>query len=167
MNCPTTEPVMARFEVPRGMAVHFSSKSHEWTTPQWLFDALDREFGFTLDPRATKENAKCDRYFTSEENGLEQDWTDEACFCNPPYGSQIGKWVSKAFESSLRGAVCVLLLPARTDTNWFHRYCLKGEIRFFKGRLKFGDGTNSAPFPSMIVVFRPPEFRMTGYDPKG
>lgn len=133
------------------MNVHYSSKTVEWETPQELFNTLDTEFHFTLDPCATEGNAKCKRYFTLENNGLTQSWNREKVFCNPPYGREIGKWVKKASES--KGLV-VMLLPARTDTRWFHNYIYnKAEIRFLKGRLKFGSSKNSAPFPSMIVIF--------------
>ena len=139
-----------------------SSKSDEWETPQDLFDELDEEFGFQLDPCATEENAKCPLYWIKEQDGLKRSWTVwSPVFMNPPYGRQIGKWVKKAYEESQEGTV-VCLLPARTDTRWFHdyiwdreRHCPQEgvEVRFLKGRLKFGGAKNSAPFPSMIVVF--------------
>ena len=136
-------------------SVMFSSQTDNWATPQWLFDKLNEEFGFTLDPCASKENAKCARYFTKEDNGLIQNWGG-VIFCNPPYGKEIGKWVAKCAEEAKKpDTICVMLIPARTDTKWFHEYIYhKAEIRFLKGRLKFGDSTNSAPFPSMIVIFR-------------
>jgi site-specific DNA-methyltransferase (adenine-specific) len=138
--------------------VHFSSKTPEWSTPQTLFDELDKEFNFTLDPCATPENAKCKKFFTKEHDGLKQSWRNEIVFCNPPYGREIGKWVEKAFmtnQLNLGDIPIVMLLPARTDTKYFHDYIYgKSEIRFIKGRLKFGDSRNSAPFPSMIVVFK-------------
>jgi phage N-6-adenine-methyltransferase len=130
-----------------------TSRSVEWTTPQAFFEVLDRQFHFTLDPCATSANAKCKRYFTKAHDGLAQPWTGRV-FMNPPYGRGIGKWVKKAYEESQHNAeLVVCLLPARTDTRWWHDYCLKGEIRFVKGRLKFGDAKNSAPFPSVIVCF--------------
>lgn len=144
----------------------FSSNSHEWETPQELFDELNKEFHFTLDPCASDQNAKCHIYYTKEEDGLKQNWVKivnkKLCFTrvfmNPPYGREIGKWVKKAYlESLLVGATVVCLLPARTDTKWFHDYCLRGEIRFLKGRLYFKNQngkTGRAPFPSMIVIFR-------------
>lgn len=133
----------------------FSSATHEWETPQWLFDELDAEWGFTLDPCATAENAKCSKYYTKEQDGLIQDWSGEIVFMNPPYGREIGKWVQKAYEESLKGAVVVCLLPSRTDTTWWHEYVMKSDnIKFLRGRLKFGGGKNSAPFPSVIVVFK-------------
>ena len=137
--------------------VHFSSTTVEWSTPQGVFNNLDDEFGFTLDPCATHENAKCKKYFTQAEDGLKQDWGTEKVFMNPPYGRVIGGWMKKAYESSLNGATVVCLIPARTDTRWFHEYAIKGEVRAIKGRLKFGDAKNSAPFPSAIVIFRPSE----------
>ena len=134
------------------MAVHFSSNTDLWATPQKFFEMLDAEFNFTLDPCCNEENKKCEKYYTLETDGLSQNWDNESIFMNPPYGREIGKWVKKASEA--RGGVCVCLLPARTDTKWFHDYIYKqSEIRFIKGRLKFGNATNSAPFPSMVVVF--------------
>lgn len=137
----------------------FTSNTPEWSTPPQLFDELDKEFHFTLDVCATKENAKCKRYFTKEDDGLKQswsatyqDWKRPMCWMNPPYGREIGKWVEKASHNQV-----VCLLPARTDTRWFHDYIYnkpKVEIRFIKGRLKFGGSKNSAPFPSMIVIFK-------------
>ncbi|MED4883057.1 DNA N-6-adenine-methyltransferase [Bacillus smithii] len=130
----------------------FTSKTDMWSTPQDFFDKLNKEFNFEIDVCATAENAKCKKYYSPEEDGLQQEWKG-VCWMNPPYGRQIGKWVKKAYESSLKGATVVCLLPARTDTKWWHEYCMKGEIRFVKGRLKFGDGKNSAPFPSVVVIF--------------
>lgn len=131
--------------------VMFSSKTEEWATPQDFFDKLNAEFGFDIDVCATDENAKCAHYYTKQQDGLAQDWRG-VCWCNPPYGRGIGKWVQKAAESS---ATVVMLLPARTDTKWFHDYIYgKCEIRFLRGRLKFGGSINSAPFPSMVCVFR-------------
>lgn len=131
------------------MDVHFSSQSDRWETPQALFDELDKEFHFETDVCASVDNAKCDRYYTEADDGLAQDWQG-VCWMNPPYGRQIGKWVKKAYESA---ATVVCLLPSRTDTAWWHDYCMKGTIRFLRGRLKFGNATNSAPFPSAIVIF--------------
>ena len=135
------------------MDIHYSSKSNEWETPIEIFEALNREFHFTLDPCATKHNAKCDVYFDIQADGLRQDWSKHRVFMNPPYGRQIGFWVKKAYEESTRGALVVCLIPSRTDTKWWHEYCMKGEIRFFRGRLKFGGSKNSAPFPSAVVIF--------------
>jgi phage N-6-adenine-methyltransferase len=136
------------------LKVHFSSQTVEWATPQLLFDDLDAEFDFELDVCATPENAKCAKFFTKDDDGLAQRW-EGVCWMNPPYGRQIGRWVRKAFESAQQGATVVCLVPARTDTQWWHRYCAHGEVRLLEGRLKFGDGRNSAPFPSAIVIFRP------------
>ena len=133
----------------------FSSKTDLWATPQDFFDKLNDEFHFDIDVCANETNHKCDTYYTKEQNGLAQEWKG-ICWCNPPYGREIGKWVEKAYRSAMTGdALVVMLLPARTDTRWFHDYIYdKAQIRFVRGRLKFGDSKNSAPFPSMIVVFR-------------
>lgn len=127
----------------------FSSNTGLWETPQELFDKLNAIHHFTCDVCALPENAKCDKYYTPEIDGLSQAWSG-VCWCNPPYGREIGKWVKKAYESNCK---VVMLLPARTDTRWFHDYCIKGNIEFLRGRLKFGNSENSAPFPSMIVIF--------------
>lgn len=134
----------------------FSSKTDQWATPQCFFSKLNEEFNFTLDPCADEMNHKCDKYFTKEQNGLQQDWQGNIVFCNPPYGRETGKWVKKCYdEAQKENTVCVMLIPARTDTRYFHDYIYgKAEIRFVKGRLKFGDGKNPAPFPSMIVIFK-------------
>ena len=137
-------------------AALFSSSTDEWATPQWLFDSLDKEFGFTLDPCALPSNAKCKRYFTPQDNGLLQDWEGDTVFCNPPYGKAIANWVRKCSEESKKpNTIIVGLIPARTDTRYFHDYIYgkAKEIRFIKGRLKFGGAKTSAPFPSMIVIF--------------
>jgi len=137
------------------LKVHFSSQTVEWATPQALFDDLDAEFGFEIDVCATLENAKCPICFTQAQDGLKQQWTG-VLWMNPPYGRVIGDWVRKAYQSAQAGATIVCLLPARTDTLWWNQYCPHGEVRFLEGRLKFGDGTKPAPFPSAIVIFRPP-----------
>lgn len=139
--------------------VLWSSATDEWSTPQDVFNILDREFGFTLDPCATADNAKCRLYFTQNEDGLKQDWGGHRVFVNPPY-SDIKEWVKKAYYSSLKaGTVVVMLIPARTDTTWFHEYVTKAaEVRFIRGRLKFGGSDNSAPFPSMLVIFKHASF---------
>ena len=129
----------------------FTSNTDLWATPQDFYDRLNQEFRFDLDVCALPENAKCKKYYTPDTDGLKQEWTGTA-WCNPPYGRQIGKWVKKAHDS---GCTVVMLLPARTDTAWFHDYIYgKAEVRFIKGRLKFGGSKNSAPFPSMVVVYR-------------
>ena len=133
----------------------FSSNTDLWETPQDFFDTLNKEFSFTLDACAIKENAKCKQFYSPEQNGLLMPWTGTV-WCNPPYGRQIGKWVEKAEKSAKEGATVVMLIPARTDTAWFHDYIYhKAEIRFIRGRLKFGGSKNSAPFPSMVCIFRP------------
>lgn len=135
------------------MNVHFMSKTVIWETPQKVFDDLNKEFGLEIDVCALPENAKLPNYFSPEMDGLTQDWRDKKCWMNPPYGREIGNWISKAATGGAE--VVVSLLPARTDTKWFHEYIYgKAEIRFIKGRLKFGDSKNSAPFPSMIVIFK-------------
>lgn len=134
----------------------FSSKSDEWYTPDDFYENLDDEFHFNLDPCATEFNHKCDKYFTKEINGLSQKWGGYRVFCNPPYGRVIAEWVKKAYEESrAEDTLVVMLLPARTDTKWFHDYIYgKAEIRFIKGRLKFSGCNNPSPFPSMVVIFR-------------
>lgn len=137
--------------------VMFSRKTGLWETPQALFDKLDEEFHFTLDVCALPENAKCERYYTPEIDGLSQRW-DGVCWCNPPYGRDVWKWVAAGQVASVMGATVVMLLPARTDTRWFHDWIYgKAEIRFIRGRLKFGGSKSGAPFPSMVVIFRPTE----------
>jgi len=133
----------------------FSSGSGEWETPQAFFDKLDAQFEFTLDPCATPANAKCKKYFTTEDDGLAQDWKGHHVFVNPPYGRGIGVWLKKGYEESKKhNTVVVILVPARTDTKWWHDYVMKAkEIHLVRGRLKFGDSDNAAPFPSAVVVF--------------
>ena len=135
--------------------VMFSSKNDEWTTPKGFYDKLDSEFGFTLDPCCTAETAKCETYFTEEDDGLSQSWEGHTVFMNPPYGRGLKHWIRKAFtEAQKPDTTVVILIPSRTDTKCWHDYCMKAkEIRFVKGRLKFGDSRNSAPFPSAVVVF--------------
>ena len=131
-----------------------SSNSVEWSTPKWLFDELNLEFGFTLDVCASLDNAKCDRFFSIKDNGLEQSWKNEDIWMNPPYGTEITKWIKKAHYQQHKANVIVALLPARTSTKWFHKYIYhRTEIRFLKGRLKFSN-SGSAPFGSMIVIWR-------------
>lgn len=136
--------------------VLFSSKRMDWETPQELFNELDREFHFTLDPCATAKTAKCSRYYTKEKDGLKQSWGGQTVFCNPPYGRELPKWIEKCYKESSNATV-VMLIPARTDTKAFHKYIYnKAEIRFIKGRVKFlidGEQGDAAPFPSMIVIF--------------
>ena len=135
----------------------FSSKTDQWATPQDFFDKLDAEFHFTLDPCADEFNRKCEKFFTKEQDGLAKDWTGERVFCNPPYGREIQHWVRKCFKEVMEGGcpLAVMLIPSRTDTKWFHDYVYgKSEVRFIKGRLKFGGAKYNAPFPSMVVVFQ-------------
>ncbi len=134
------------------LAVHFSNATDEWETPRALFDRLNALYRFTLDVCATAANAKCRRFYSKEQDGLSRPWAG-ICWMNPPYGRQVGLWVRKAYEAAVAGATVVCLLPARVDTAWFHDYCIKGAVQFVRGRLKFGDAKNSAPFPSMIVAF--------------
>src|SRR5262245_57010233 len=137
--------------------VMFSSKTSEWATPRAFFAKLNRRYRFTLDPCATADNAKCAIFFTKEQNGLVQDWGTHHVFCNPPYGRAIGAWVRKSFEASQRGALVVLLVPARPDTGWFRDWVhRKARVTFLPGRLRFGGGGEpSAPFPSMLAVYEP------------
>lgn len=136
----------------------FSSLTPEWPTPTGVFQALNTRYHFDLDACATRENAKCERYFSLEQDALRQEWTGTV-WANPPYGRELGRWLKKAYESSQQGATVVCLVPARTDSHWWHAYCMKGNIFFIRGRLRFGDAQNSAPFPSAVVVFEPPDLQ--------
>lgn len=130
-----------------------SSNTCEWATPKNLFEALNKRYKLETDVCATADNAKCPVYYTRETNGLAQEWRGR-CWMNPPYGAEISKWVKKAYESAKENhATVVCLLPARTDTRWWHDYCMKGKIEFIRGRIKFEGAKHSAPFPSAIVVF--------------
>ena len=134
----------------------FSSKTDLWYTPVDFYEGLNREFNFTLDPCSTHENAKCAKHFTEDDNGLLQNWGGEVVFCNPPYGRVLKDWVKKASDEAKKpNTTVVMLIPARTDTTYFHDYIYNKakEIRFIRGRLKFGGSKNAAPFPSMVVVF--------------
>lgn len=133
--------------------LHFSSETDLWSTPLMLFYTLNKEFNFNLDVCATDENAKCDRYFTVKENGLKQKWSGRV-WMNPPYGRDIPKWIKKAFDQRKNCEVIVCLIPARTDTQWWHAYIIQQEVRFIKGRLKFGGCKTSAPFPSALCIMR-------------
>lgn len=134
-------------------ALHFSSKTDDWATPQEFFDDLNKTFNFTLDPCASHENHKCVKYYTREDDGLSKSWAGETVFMNPPYGRDVKKWMKKAYEES-KHATVVCLIPARTDTSYWHDYCMKGEIIFIKGRLKFGNSRQGAPFPSAVIIFK-------------
>ena len=136
--------------------VMFSSKSKDWETPQDFYEKLNEEFGpFTLDPCATEETAKCENYFTMQNDGLFRSWAKQTVFMNPPYGRQISNWIRKAYQEAQNpGTKVVCLIPARTDTRYWHDYCMRAkEIHFVKGRLKFGNSENSAPFPSAVIIF--------------
>ena len=136
----------------------FSSKTDDWATPQEFFDELNNEFDFNMDPCADQDNHKCEKFFTREDDGLSQNWGGYRVFCNPPYGKEIGQWVRKAYQEGHKEKTLVcMLIPARTDTRYFHDYILnRAEVRFIPGRLKFGNSKNAAPFPSMLVIFRGP-----------
>lgn len=132
----------------------YSSKKVEWETPQPIFDFINKEWHFDVDVCALPENAKCDTYYTPDQDGLKQIWLG-ACWMNPPYGRDIAKWMRKAYNTakSNHGSV-VALVHARTDTKWWHDYAMKATyIIFIKGRLKFGNAEASCPFPSCFVIF--------------
>jgi len=132
----------------------FSSARLDWASPADVFEALDKEFHFGLDVCATAETAKCQRYFTKADDALIRDWAGERCYMNPPYGREIGGWIRKAFEESLKGVLVVCLIPSRTDTAWWHDYVMRAdEIRFVRGRIHFDGHKHGVPFPSAIVVY--------------
>jgi len=131
-----------------------SSERHDWTTPDDFWRSLDAEFGFTLDVAASPANAKCARYYTASDDGLTQPW-EGVVWCNPPYGKTIGRWVEKAWYAAQAGATVVMLVPARTDTGWWNDWAVKAsQIRFVRGRLRFGGARSNAPFPSAVLVFQ-------------
>lgn len=133
----------------------FSSATDDWATPQDFFDKLNREFKFEVDVCASASNAKAPTFFDKEANGLAQDWRG-VCWMNPPYGRGIDAWMRKGYTSAREnGATVVCLVPARTDTKWWHDYAARGEVFFVPGRLRFGDAKHNAPFPCAVVVFRP------------
>ena len=135
--------------------VQTSSKKHDYPTPRKLYNELDDEFGFTLDPCASDSNHKCDQFYTYHDNGLIQDWSGEIVYMNPPYGD-VSKWMAKAYRSCVEGgATVVCLVPSRTSTKWWHRYAMKGEVRYIKGRITFEGAKHNAPFCSSIIIFRP------------
>lgn len=161
MNCPQKIKIMKIENKSKLVRVRndgrWHSRGSDWGTPQDLFDILNKEFKFTLDPCASKWNAKCKKYFTEKDNGLIQDWRKNNVFMNPPYGKVLNYWMKKAYESSLSGATVVCLVPAATDTNWWHEFALKGEIRYLRGRPRFvtPEGTWQQTFsPSVIIIFR-------------
>lgn len=132
---------------------YHSSKSVEWYTPQDFYDKLHAEFDFNLDPCATDNNHKCDLYYTKEQDGLKQDWTGKRVWMNPPYGRGIDKWMEKIATSDIE--LGVALIPVRCDTRWFHNWVVdKAEIRFIKGRLKFGGSKTGAPFSNLLAIYR-------------
>jgi phage N-6-adenine-methyltransferase len=136
-------------------SVHFSSASDDWPTPQDFFNRVNSQYGpLELDVCASSENTKCPHWYTREDDGLAQTWRGKV-WMNPPYGRTIGKWMQKAYAESQKGALVVCLVPARTDTAWWHDYAAKGEVTFIRGRLKFGGHRDNAPFPNALVVFRP------------
>lgn len=139
--------------MPYGKAM-FSSANSAWETPNWLFEELDREFHFDVDVCAVAENAKCSRYFTPEDDALTQEWKG-TCWMNPPYGKGLDAWIRKAYKSAQKGATVVCLIPSRTDRDWWHDYCMRGEIRYIRGRIKFVGAKDNAPFASAVVIFRP------------
>ena len=147
--------------------VMFSSDNITWETPQDLFNKLNNEFNFETDVCALSINTKCSNYYTPDIDGLSQEWKG-SCWMNPPYGKEIGLWIKKAYEESLKGSIIVCLIPARTDTKYWHDYCMRAtEIRFIRGRLKFSNSNNSAPFPSAIIIFNRgnENLKISGYYP--
>lgn len=130
-----------------------SSNTDLWSTPEDLFNELNDEYHFDLDVCADETNHKCARYYTEKQDGLSQKW-DGTVWCNPPYGRKIAGWIKRCYEYGTTGGIAVMLIPSRTDTKWWHSYVMKAsEIQFIKGRLKFGNSKNCAPFPSAIVIF--------------
>lgn len=138
------------------MSVHFSSATDQWDTPQELYDRWDRLFCFDLDACADETNAKCQRFYSVEVDGLAQEWAPRRVWLNPPYGRSIGRWMAKAKEAAARGALVVALVPARTDTRWWHDHVVgAAHIIYLQGRVRFGTATSGAPFPSAIVIYYP------------
>ncbi len=133
----------------------FSSATGVWGTPPDLFNRYNDRYRFEVDVCALPSNAKCDRYFTPDDDGLAQDWAPMRCWMNPPYGKGIDAWMRKAFEESQRGALVVCLVPSRTDTAWWHDWAMQGRIEFLRGRLRFEGGASTAPFPSAVVTYLP------------
>jgi len=137
-------------------SLHFSSKEDSWETPEAFFNKYNDLYKFTLDVCAEPHNTKVDNFYTKEVDGLSQDWAanNVSAWMNPPYGREIGDWMKKAYEESLKGCTVVCLVPSRTDTRWWHDWAIKGDVEFIKGRLKFNGHKHNAPFPSAIVVFK-------------
>lgn len=133
-----------------------SSKTNEWATPRKLFEYLDSLYHFTLDPCATDENHKCDKYYTLKDDGLSKSWDNEVVFMNPPYGGHTRDWLQKAFEQTKKGTTTVCLIVSATDRSYWHDIInYADEVWFLRGRVKFGDSKTTAPFASAIVIFRP------------
>lgn len=142
-----------------GFAKKFDSAKQEWTTPQNLFDRLDEEFQFKIDLAADSTNAKCNAFLDESIDALTRDWSCPSCWLNPPYGSKSHKlenWIKKAYEDSEKfGSTIVVLIPARTNTRWWHKYCMNAsEVRFICGRPKFGDAKHGLPQPLALIIFR-------------
>lgn len=135
------------------MSVHFSSKRLDWTTPVDLFNKLDSIYYFDLDAAASEENALCNFFYTEETNGLAHSWAGKRVWCNPPYGREIRAWTRKAAAESLQATLIVMLVPARTDTIWWHEVIKTARVVYLKGRLKFGGQKNAAPFPSALLIW--------------
>lgn len=135
-----------------GSAAMTSDRS-DWETPRDLFERLDRFWHFDLDVASSDENALCERHFTKEDDGLAQSWAGHRVWCNPPYGRGVGEWCRKAYEETRDGRTCVVMLvPARTDTGWYHDWVegKAAEVRFLRGRLRYalGGGSRRTPRPS-------------------
>lgn len=163
MACPKSSIARSR------NAGRWKGKGSNWATPPELYEALNKEFGFTLDVCAEAWNAKHSNYIAEEQNSLLSDWKNNVCFMNPPYGKILVEWIKKAYESSLKGALVVCLVPSATDTAWWHEYAMKGEIRFLRNRPRFLtiEGKWQQTFtPSSIVIFRPNCESLT-FPPKG
>jgi phage N-6-adenine-methyltransferase len=135
---------------------HPVAKRDDWETPWPLFERYNAVHGFTLDACALPHNAKCARYYTPAVDGLVQDWANERVWLNPPYGRGIRDWMEKAYrEASRNGALVVALVPARTDSGWWHDYVKPADVEFLRGRVKFVGAPYNAPFPCAVVVWRP------------
>lgn len=143
---------MRAYRARQHIKVYHRSQREDWETPPELFAQLDDEFHFTLDACANTQNAKCARFYSVEDNALEQPW-DGSVWCNPPYGRNVGLWITKAYTSAQEGAVVVCLVKATPDTKWWHQYTPKAEVRFLPGRLKFVGADAAAPFPSCLIIF--------------
>jgi phage N-6-adenine-methyltransferase len=147
------KPVAGGIKKVTALKYHTKGKTVEYETPDDFFQRLNRIYRFNLDVCATPKNAKCQRYFTVQDDGLSKQW-DGVCWMNPPYGRAIRAWMKKAYEESKTGTTVVCLVPSRTDAAWWHDYAMKGQVEFLRGRLKFGGSKNCAPFPCALVVFR-------------